>query len=358
MTGDSMEPYTIEFPSTVTQHFFYTHVLKQVNDHQKKNPDGELVFDFYSVEYVEPLVIPNLCALCAYLKKKGDKPRVELNLSWNPSLLKYLYQMDFFAIAKEKHLFKYNEQIVGGFDSAKPKHAPGYTYKCMVFDFNATLETILAEIRKSLGLIYAIRDSSSTNIDLSIIDEDATFEKLKKAFAEIIRNGCTHSGSMCFVIFQKMYNSTTKEEKVIIAVSECGNGYLRTLMRQIDSFQLEPKFLHYKDENELRADPYRNLRAILEAVYYYKERPDPEYYGLYHVAGHVIHNRGKMKINYKDTELIIDSLNNGFNMNPRNKTYQEVFDDILKSDIYAIRKVNFEGVHISIEIPIHKGKRL
>ncbi len=342
--------YMVKFDNIVTSFSFYNKILPRLHSYFVMGIRDEIMFDFSDVEFVQPLVLPNLMVVASKLKEYFKNP-IKLYIPWNPKLLSYLKDINFFLFVKKFSLFEIDERYTGGYH----KRVLYDECKTYAFEYGTSKEMIREELRNSISIIEKISQKPSAFTESSS-------ERLLRIITEICHNACNHSGNKCFATFQSNYSTRSKYKKAYIAISDGGIGYYGSFKerlengRDIDLTVTDKEhFLSFKDD--------KNLYAILEAIFY---RKDFKMFGIYQVMTQVLHNNGVVRIHNDDTQLIFtkknflkyinnwDALIEAFKGSLKN-----VIDNELDIQFSPLRRneSRLAGVHIEMEIPLNMEGR-
>jgi hypothetical protein len=350
-TGDdymekSVENYIVKFDEDVTSFFFYNKMLPSLHEYFKFHRDSDLYFDFSDVEFVNPLVIPNILTLAVILKEYFGQP-VRLFIPWKPRLLSYLADIKFIDIVTRYSLFDIDEGYIGDYETHKIKEE----CKTFVFSYDSDEEYIYNSISLSNEIFKNIyRDDPNISVE--------KLDNLKKILTEICKNGCSHSKSMCFATMQTNLSRNIKFKKAYISISDCGIGYYDSIRSKILDSGFLPYFMDKDDYLKLEAIYEKDIAGILEAIFF---RRDQAIYGMYDVINRVVANDGIVRIHSCQTQLIFTKNNFSHYLNDNKKLlndFKTKYDESIKSNLNtkysSVRnsEAKFKGVHIEIEIPI------
>ena len=340
--------YKITFPENVTPYAYYYDIIPLLHNYFEENKQDYIVFDFSNVEFINPLVIPNLLTTALILRSYFSKP-VKLYIPWRPSLLSYLADIDFFSVSKRYGLFDIDERYIGDF----PIEVINSECKTYFFDEKSSLTNIKIVLSESYNIIKLLHKDSGEFLR----DSNDNFLKIFNIMAELCYNACLHGSSQCFATIQTNIGKNVKFKKAYISISDCGKGFYSTLLDKIrkdEDFTLnfcsKEQFLELQEE--------KNLIAMLEAIFYRKPSKN---YGIYHIFKYIVNQDGVMRIHSEDTQLIITKNNYTGELEDL-QILKDNLVGILKQSILGkidfkyspVRKAKskLKGVHIEIEIPL------
>jgi len=336
-----MQEYNfIRFPENVTSFEFYHNILKQLNVHFSSNVTSQVVFDFSAVEFVNPLVLPNLL-VCGKQIKKYYKEPAELLIPWKPKLLTYLYDTGFFGINTKEDIFKINESVLGGLDVGGYNESRLYHFSLNDIEGKGDISPIL---KKSLSVIErAFGERLSVN--------ENKIEKILIIFEELVWNALTHGGNDCFACFQSNFGRSTAYKKAFISFSDDGVGFLKSLQGK-DVSTWNSKFLGHVPEVD---NIYSQLAAILEAVFY---RADKKAFGIFDVVNMVSKENGTVRIHTVNTQVVLTPNSLPLEKSPSAilhhfiKLHEEGVNKDPKYSNVRIVKEKLHGTHYEFEIPL------
>lgn len=338
--------HIIKFDEDVTSFSFYNKVIPSVHDYLVNCSNRKLYLDFSDVEFVNPLVIPNILTLAVVLKNHLLEP-AQLFIPWKPKLLSYLSDIGFIDIVRKYELFDIDERYIGDYETCTLKNE----CKTFVFEYGSEEENIFNTLSVSNEVFkYICNENSQTNIE--------KLDNLKKILTEICKNGCSHSKSMCFATMQTNMSKNVKFKKAYISISDCGVGYYDSIFEKISDFGFTPYFMSKDDFLKLQTSEDKDIAAILEAIMF---RRHQSIYGMFDVISRVVSNDGVVRIHSFQTQLVFSKnnfskyiSNNKLLLNDFKTKYQQAINTELNSKYSNIRKSEaiFKGVHIEIEVPL------
>jgi hypothetical protein len=327
----------IDFRGKITSYKFYTEILSQLHEFFKQKSNKELLFNFAEIEFINPLVIPNILNAALILKTYYGKP-IKAFIPWNQNLLSYLSDMDFLKIVKEYDLLELDENFIGGYTSQKINPE----CKTYCFEYGAEKERIRYELQGSLGILSEFYKRSDSELS------DYALDEVLNIFTEICYNGCSHSGRPCFATVQAQCGKNIKYKKAYISISDCGLGFK-------SSFRNKPD---YNTKIKFDSTAQHSLESIFEAIYF---REDYTNYGIYHVTKNVINKGGVVRIHSDDIQVLLTehSFGNFINSNAitskhkLTSSFNMMLDGSSVDKVSSVRKTSpYKGVHIEIELPL------
>lgn len=341
-----IDNYHVYFEVDATSFDLYHNVIPQLHNYFDMKSPSKLILDFSHVDFVSPLVIPNILTVGYILKSFFGEP-VELLIPWKPKLLSYLYEVGFLRIAKEYELFAIDEGYIGGLDL-------GHLYPgCFTYCFGPELdyEDIRYQLMGSISIINELAEKT-----IKKLDEKG--EQLLNLLTEVCYNACIHSNNMCFATIQTNLIDSNRHKKAYLSISDCGQGFFNTLNTKFVNGNGAPLLLG-KDEFAALEPDYQNFYSILEAVLY---RQHYKIFGLYQVIDNVISANGVVRVHCFDTQIVFtrDSFKKYLNEPAKLlKSLKEKFEKVVTEELdikfSPIRKTltKLKGVHIEIEVPIN-----
>jgi hypothetical protein len=347
-----MAEYIIKIEGLFSTSVFYKTILKELHNCFSDDKENRVIFDFTEVTYIDALVIPNLLSVGYIIKKATNKIPIisAINNSiyaYKTNIMQYLYDIGFTKHAKNYGLFEIHDYNI---DKSK-KMLPEY---CTTFCFNdgkQSKESIAEQIMLESGQLF--------NEHLKeYFDDDEIFgykNIFAKFAAELCNNSAMHGKSFSFMTIQ----SNRGQEKVSIAVSDCGCGFYESLYKKIINKSLERPLLTIENEGFLDKNTENlSLHSIIECTFYrYFDRA----YGIWDIAKTVLNNGGVIRIHSNDSRIILTP--NKFPLILEVCNDPEALKDILLKEFLGSKDYNFitglkfGGVHFEIEMPMkHKNK--
>jgi hypothetical protein len=348
--------FQIDFFDYVYMPYFYEKVVPQLNTYLHSCKGDELVFNFSSLKFLSPNVVPNILCIADNYKNRFNGKKITLDLSWDPDLLSYLDTIGFFKYSNDLSLFSYDKEILGGFDTYSTKK----NYRMIFSEKNSSVD----EIKKNVGSLMQTmkkfnillnKDHKDYN-GIDIILEDILFHLIHNS------NDKERGDSNSYGLFQ--INEYQKRKVAYITVCDWGNGIASTIWGKIKNKMAYPLFV------KKESDPTYNFN--LEALFWRKMHiPFPYKHGIYNVAKYVLERGGKIGIHSYDTYVlftnkfyntflelthVIDQIKKD---NPSSEPMYSV--DLLNHDLqdslknYSIqysKTRKYKGVHIDIELPL------
>ncbi len=341
-----MEKYNIRIEGDFTTTVFYQKVLRQLHIYYKDFVDNVVVFDLSMTTRIDPLIIPNLLCVGEILRDTTGHPAVinTLNFVRGNRIKKYLEDIGFVDLA-----FGIYEFYDAGSDNQKStirEYCKSYCFK----DENATKKQIAQKISRESRELF-IRHLNN------FFEEDEYFGYMNifaKFASEMCHNSIHHGNAFSYMTIQ----SISSINRVKIAVSDCGVGFYRSLLKKIINENLEHPFYTIDEEKFLSAKIDQiTLNTILECSFY---RYFDEEYGLWNIAKRVINGDGVIRIHSNNAQIILTS--NLFPIILKTCKDEESLKSVLTKEFirrknYNYRdKLKFPGVHIEIEMPLNKSQ--
>ena len=340
------ETHHIYFSKDATSYDFYNNVLSQLHEYFKEGTKSKLVIDFSEVEYISPLVVPNILTVGYILKTYFESP-VELLIPWKPKMISYLNDVGFLSQLKNYDLFDVDERFIGDLECT------GLYPGCSTYSFEPSMayEDIRFKLKRSLNIINDLAETMKINV------ENRT-EWLLNILTELCFNACAHSGNLCFATIQTNLIDEHKHKKAYVSISDCGQGLYKTLSTKFAAESIQP--VTTTTQRFLNLDQsIKNIYAILESVFY---RKNYKIFGLFHVVDKTISNNGIIRMHTDDTQIIFtsDSFKKYVDSpeklvtNLQNK-FNKVLENELEIKYSPVRKSvsRFKGVHIELELPLN-----
>ena len=167
---------------------------------------------------------------------------ITLKLSWNPKLLSYLYSIHFFHYTDTLELFKYNREMLGGFNSYSTKENCNLVFSGV----NSSEDEITRKVDELMRSKAVYRRPEKE------YKEDC--EKLEAIFFHLIHNAndAERENSNAYGLFQ--INKYETGNIAYISICDGGGGISYTLNRKFQNNQAIPYFVddintttfHYK----------------------------------------------------------------------------------------------------------------
>lgn len=304
----------IDVPCDLTSYEFYSNILPQI----MLGTEKEIVLDMSVTRRIEPLVIPNL--LCSAYRVKEDYQRILKILipdtAAGGAIRNYLNEIDFTKMAFQFDLLEFVYSPYGGCDGKKIDPICG----TLVFNANDSRDTIYRGIDMCIA---PFAEAYLQKFQIYDLEQSRYMNEITEFLEEILLNCKIHAKSFSFTTLHANYSA----KKIYISVSDVGCGFINTL---------EQKSIG----NE--------MQAILAGVY---KRKNSKIYGLYNVIRRVLDYDGRVRIHSNDTQII-------FTPRIKNVFMQEKLELDSSFEKYNVKKtVQYDGVHIEIELPLEKEKR-
>lgn len=329
-----MKYFEIEISDTLTSFVFYNVILNELHYFLKKEHFGTtLVLNMSKCRKIDPLVIPNLLIVGCIIKEyTGVKPYIFIeNTLETRSLKRYLYDINFVFLAKKSDIFEFDNSIEWGLAPRKMDELNATLF----FSSEESEEETWERISKSM---IEFSDKYLQDYKLQI-GNYLTGNLILNLCREIIENAKKHGNSLSFLTFQYNYS----DEKVKIAISDSGVGFLHTVNDGLNTGRIDYKISNFEIDNQ--------AKAIFQGVF---SRKNSELYGLYNTIRLTLESGGIVRIHSMDTQVIFTSkLLKYFQSNDLD--INEFINQ--KSFEYNIRyDKKYAGVHIEYEIVLPKRK--
>jgi len=330
-----MDFYQIDFIKSIYISELYNVIIPKLKNYFKNYKYKDLVFNFGSLEFISPNVIPHIFNIADIYSNFCSK-KLKIIISWeNLELLKYLDAIGFFILADKSKFIDYNREMVGGFESYKTKN----NCKFMIFDRGLDEDSIKDQIPEMLKVLNVVQ----------MFDSDTVLNErdIGEILFHLIDNSTNinQGDSNAYVAFQ--VNKYDKKHFAYLSICDNGNGIKSTIEKQFKAGIYSP-CLTQKSRS--------TFSYILEAIFW--RRLYPEKHGIYQIADLVFKRNGRLSIHSNDT---IATFNN--------KNFLAYFDTITKSidekKYERIRSIKLEeleiqlsttrkykGVHIDLEFPL------
>lgn len=328
--------FNVGFDKKITLYKFNKNILPMLHEYFINNRDKELIFDFSNVEFIDSEVIPLFLSTGFIIKNYYGYPP-PIYIPWRLELLSFLYDIGFFNIVRKYNLFELDERLIGGFETGKISKRR-FTY---CFEYGTSTFEIREVIRNSHSIIEGFANSDSK-------------EEVISAICEICKNGCNHSGELCFITI----DANKKINKAIISISDPGVGFYYTFFHKIkegfDDFKTCQKedFIAQVGNNRIKY-------SIGEAIFYRKYWRK---YGIYQVVENIFKRNGTFKIQSSNVQFVLTKKNFGNYMDDE----RSIVDLYKSSSNYKsnysqfnpIRTIqgSLKGSHIVFTIPINRGE--
>lgn len=310
--------YIIHFDGNLTSYTFYNELLGKLHNYFEDRNNEQLVFDFSQVKLIEPIVIPNLlCVGYIINTSTGNPPKIFIpdNISAG-HLKRYLFDINFIYFASKYGLFTFDDTILGGLAESNMDKLNNTILFHQDETEQESWDKICYYSQKFINKYLKDFDSyiAPTNLILELS-------------REIVENSKDHGKSFCFMTIQYNYS----REKVYIAYSDCGHGFLQSFLN---------KNIMVKSE----------IEAIIEGIFLRYQKP----FGLYSVIHKTLSLGGIVRIHSNQDQLVL-TRNTMLSLDVSNSAAD--LKKILLSEKHTKnirRNLKFSGVHIEIEIPLSK----
>lgn len=290
----------IYLDTNATSFSFYNSLLPNLSAYYREYPGRESLptISFENVEWLDPLIIPNIIGAGIVLKKYHRRP-IPLKLVWNPRLLYFLNEIGFFQVIDNPilQIYDYNKDYVGGFPSDKKyrdKHKLHYYFPDMNYYKIPTNQQ--ATYRNNM--FEQLRYNHIPNDYREVIGDQGalTSTEINRALnvlTEIICNSVLYSESECFSFIQTNAYGTS------LSISDCGIGFKGSFdKKKIDL----PLYRELKEKVSSRINRDASDFLIILDVLDYSKRQERE--NLWDLKNLVIKNHGKLRIHYNSTQLV------------------------------------------------------
>jgi len=334
--------YQIDFIGSIYANNFYDYIIPQMGDCIRNHYDKELIFNFIDLEFLSPNIVPNLLNVADLYKRFTNGRAITLQLSWNPKLLSYLYSVHFFYHADNLNLFRYNREMLGGFDSYSTKENCNLIFSGV----NSSEDEIMRKVEELMRSKAIYRKMEK--------DYKEDCENLETIFFQLIHNAndVDRGNSNAYGLFQ--INKYETGSVAYISICDGGGGISYTLNRKFQKNKVIPFFV--KNRNTT------TFYYILEALYWRRINYSPLIHGLYNVSKLVLRKGGKIGIHSNDMHVLFPkNFRDTFESIARIIERKEELDQESVNTLNAFARRNtltrkYEGVHIDIEIPIGERK--
>lgn len=380
-----LEPF--ESKKEFTTFDFYNYLLPQLKSHYLKTKEPPVI-SFENLKRINPLVLPNILGLGYYLSRYHSEP-IELKLTYEPKLLYYLCETNFFKICGSRinssrglDIFEFDERYLGGFgqiieNDQREEHKLHYYYPVNSEKNSYELDSH-DEVLEDLLLILP----NQFNTVLLDAVEDDEIDNVIESIAEPISNGMIHSESITWAIAQ---TTSGRNSKTVLSVADVGIGFEKSLQKN----SIAPIILNESKKLNLYKSYLHDFFLIMESLYYSitKKRA-----GLIDLILNVADKKkGTVRIHYNSTQVLFTPriINNnrklikyredilGIYKYSQNEEIDYIGKEIILSEarkeimglsqflLYLLRndknyspirlfQVKFKGVHVELEIPRSK----
>jgi hypothetical protein len=199
--------------------------LRQIRNSYMHGETPTFYFDFTNIKE-NNIGIPALTALLAIGKKYRDfiGYPIPVKMKWNPNVLSFLTDVEFFLLSKKFDIFEFPDEIMGGFRSNRINPDTKVLYYGDIMPANnfqkENLGTEKAKLKQKIIGNLKVRCSSI------LYDLDAQLENtLINTTLELIVNSLMHGEDIAFVGLQRTSKSIT------ISVCDTGIGFKKSLIR-------------------------------------------------------------------------------------------------------------------------------
>jgi hypothetical protein len=330
-----MEYYIVRFPQKISTFNLYFEILPQINKFINCSiyKSKRLFLDWGIVDIVNPLVIPDLLVMGKWIKKVCGKSAV-LYIPTKETLLSYLDNVKFLQYNNDDEIYEVLEEYIGGY---LPKKDPNK--KTYHIEYNYTEDMIwnvMGTVQDSFSAIYDKWENNNSIIVMNMIWNFCV-------------NSTRHGKTDCYVTFQNLKSI----QKFMVSVSDWGTGiYTSMYERACKDEIMNLHFMTPKKLIELKNDKYRELHAIMEAIFYRSDTPD---FGIYDAVSETVKRKGIIRISSNDTRVVItDNFYNNFVsiLHENKEKYFFEIDKVIKDEknIFVDEGIYMPGVQCELEI--------
>lgn len=304
----------LDIPRDFTSYEFYSNILPKIVMTEEK----EIVMDMSITRRIEPLVIPNLlcCAYKMWMDSEKNFRMLIPDTVTGGMIRNYLNEIEFTKYAQRFSLYDFVYDPWSGLDGKQIDPI------CGTLIFNA--DDSRDEIYRGVDLcISPFAEAYLSYFQIYDSEQSRYMNEITEFLEEILLNCKIHAKSFSITTLHANYSL----KKIYISVSDIGCGFINSLKEK-----------NIKDEKD----------AILMGVY---KRKDSKIYGLFNVIRRVLEYGGRVRIHSNNTQII-------FTPRILNEFISGKLDDIKSFEKYNVKRtVQYDGVHIEIELPLEKGKQ-
>jgi hypothetical protein len=329
-----MDYYVVRFPNKITTHCLYFDIIPQINEYinNKIYLSKSLYFDWGIVDIVNPLSIPDILVMGKWIKRECGKKAV-LYIPTKSNLLAYLDNVKFFQYNDGDDIYHILEEYIGGYSIYKDTSKK--TYHIEEDYTEDMIWNVMSSVQTSFESIY----DGWTNNSVIVMNMIWNF----------CVNSIKHGGTDCYATFQNIESI----QKFMVSVADWGQGiYSSMYKRACKKENLNLHFMTSERLISLKNNRYREIHAIMEAIYYRIDTPD---FGIYDAVSETVKRNGIIRISSNNTRIIITSkfYEKFFILLHENK--ELYFNEIDKainegSNIFINNKIYLPGVQCELEI--------
>lgn len=279
-----MDYYIVRFPQKVTTYSLYFEILPQINEYINRRIYEEkgILLDWGMVDVVNPLSIPYILVMGKYIKNVSNR-RAVLFIPTKSDLLAYLDNVKFFQYNKADEIYYILEQYIGGYSLVKDS-----TKKTYHIELDYTEDMIWNVMRTVQESFVKIYDKWEHN---SVI--------VMNMIWNFCVNSLKHGGTDCYATFQNIKSI----QKFMVSVADGGKGIYSSMYERIEKCErMNLHFMTPEKMSSLKHDKYRELHAIMEAIYYRSDTPD---FGIYDAVSETVSRKGIIRISSNNTRVVI-----------------------------------------------------
>jgi hypothetical protein len=328
-----MNNHEIKIDNYFTSYVFYNNFLEELHHFFRGDfKETQVIINLTHCLKIDALIIPNLLLVGKIIKEYTNvTPYLYIaDMLQTGDLKRYLKDINFISIAKLYKLYEFDYSI----DCGLPPSKMDNLNKTIYFPYETNSQIIWDEITKVMELFskkYLYKYKVIFNKD----EIENTGNILMNICSQLVDNAREHGESISIMTIQYNYS----EEKVKISISDMGNGFKKTVNRNLSNGRIEYG-LGFNSTND-------ELKAIIQGVF---SRKNSTVYGIYNTIKTTAENDGIVRIHSRDSQVIFTS---------------KLWDELNKFDYQTVlkdkkwkknfRKVNkYQGVHIEYEIPLVK----
>ena len=216
--------------STGSLYYYLANSLQEIRSASLKGQNPNVRFDLRYIIY--PKV--NLSALTAFLslsrkiREATGKPS-ELIINWEPNMLRFLTDVDFFFIARKLDIFQWDENMIGGFVSGKTNP----NTKLLYFGDVNSVESIKNHFDSLSFFKKQFKQKITPNFSLRCSEilrgfSGSIINLITNTTIELIVNCLIHGEDVAFVGLQR----TSK--RITITVCDSGVGFKKSLNKYLN----------------------------------------------------------------------------------------------------------------------------
>lgn len=301
------------------------------------------ILDFSGVKRVDAVVIPNLLILGKIIESRTRfMPVIRLGENLESGYLKnYMLNIRFFELSDMYYKYEDYEGRTGGLVGKKMSEQNTTVRFLYEEGFEIAQRRFFYELMPFINTFLKVFNQDVINSNNLFFDNCHLNNSIAFFLKETIENTFIHAKSDTIITVQIDY----KMQKVYISISDCGKGFLKAQLENMDS---DGNFIDKGSDdpgvNILNRRPKTEEEAIFIGLF---KRVRSKEHGLINIARRIMRLKGIIRIHSNDCRVILTERLQDMLLD---HTIVEKREQIREYNI--IKTSDFKGAHFEIELPL------